>query len=172
MKGFLINSFSPSRSSICCQTKFVWHKEILSSFFTWFEPLNEEFVHFIRLWFPGFLNIGRWPKGKPRLANFGLMDQVAGSYDNYFLKILIGKLNKKLYDYDFLVYVKKTALHWIQENVAEFGGDPTRVTLIGFGAGAACVHFLMTSPAVVNGKNSSTVLSEHKFWFSRTKNRC
>lgn len=26
----------------------------------------------------GFLNIGRWPKGKPRLANFGLMDQVAG----------------------------------------------------------------------------------------------
>ncbi|KAK4018696.1 hypothetical protein OUZ56_000741 [Daphnia magna] len=25
----------------------------------------------------GFLNIGRWPKGKPRLANFGLMDQVA-----------------------------------------------------------------------------------------------
>jgi len=24
------------------------------------------------------LNIGRWPKGKLRLANFGLMDQVAG----------------------------------------------------------------------------------------------
>nr|CAH0099786.1 unnamed protein product [Daphnia galeata] len=66
-----------------------------------------------------FLNIGRWPKGKPRLANFGLMDQVA-------------------------------ALHWIQENIQEFGGDPSRVTLIGFGAGAACVHFLMTSPAVVN----------------------
>ncbi len=44
------------------------------------------------------------------------------------------------------------ALHWIQENIAGFGGDPGRVTLVGFGAGAACVHFLMTSPAVVNGK--------------------
>lgn len=43
------------------------------------------------------------------------------------------------------------ALHWIQENIQEFGGDPARVTLVGFGAGAACVHFLMTSPAVVNG---------------------
>ncbi|KAK4018695.1 hypothetical protein OUZ56_000740 [Daphnia magna] len=40
------------------------------------------------------------------------------------------------------------ALHWIQENIQEFGGDPARVTLVGFGAGAACVHFLMTSPAV------------------------
>jgi len=70
----------------------------------------------------GFLNIGRWPKGKTRLANFGLMDQVA-------------------------------ALHWIQENIAEFGGDPKRVTLVGYGAGAACVHYLMTSPAVVPGNH-------------------
>ena len=45
-----------------------------------------------------------------------------------------------------------TALHWVQENIAEFGGDANRVTLVGFGAGAACVHFLMTSPAVMNGK--------------------
>ena len=43
------------------------------------------------------------------------------------------------------------ALHWIQENIAEFGGDPKRVTLVGYGAGAACVHYLMTSPAVVPG---------------------
>lgn len=49
--------------------------------------------------------------------------------------------------------LKPIALHWVQENIAEFGGDPNRVTLVGFGAGAACVHFLMTSPAVVNGKN-------------------
>lgn len=48
------------------------------------------------------------------------------------------------------------ALHWIQENIAEFGGDPGRVTLVGFGAGAACIHFLMTSPAVVNGKSKTT----------------
>jgi hypothetical protein len=51
-------------------------------------------------------------------------------------------------------------LHWIQENIQEFGGDPSRVTLVGFGAGAACVHFLMTSPAVVNG-NKCFIISTY-----------
>ncbi|XP_037076421.1 neuroligin-4, Y-linked-like [Pollicipes pollicipes] len=41
------------------------------------------------------------------------------------------------------------ALHWIQENVQEFGGDPDKVTLFGHGTGAACVSFLLNSPAVV-----------------------
>ena len=44
------------------------------------------------------------------------------------------------------------ALHWLQENVAEFGGDPGSVTLMGHGTGAACTTFLMTSPAVLDGK--------------------
>ncbi|GFY43665.1 neuroligin-4, X-linked [Trichonephila inaurata madagascariensis] len=38
------------------------------------------------------------------------------------------------------------ALHWIQENIAEFGGDANNVTLFGQGHGAACVNFLMISP--------------------------
>ncbi|XP_075589753.1 uncharacterized protein LOC124495766 isoform X2 [Dermatophagoides farinae] len=38
------------------------------------------------------------------------------------------------------------ALHWIQENIAEFGGEPRNVTLIGHDFGAACVHLLMLSP--------------------------
>lgn len=38
------------------------------------------------------------------------------------------------------------ALHWIQENIAEFGGEPSNVTIIGHGIGAACVHLLMLSP--------------------------
>ncbi|XP_034239007.1 neuroligin-4, X-linked-like, partial [Thrips palmi] len=44
------------------------------------------------------------------------------------------------------------ALHWIQENVASFGGDPGNVTLLGHGTGAACVHFLMMSSAVPDGQ--------------------
>ncbi|KAG7205917.1 hypothetical protein KM043_007844 [Ampulex compressa] len=43
------------------------------------------------------------------------------------------------------------ALHWVQENIAYFGGDPGNVTLIGHGTGAACVNFLMTSHAVPDG---------------------
>lgn len=44
------------------------------------------------------------------------------------------------------------ALGWIHENIAAFGGDPTRVTLVGHGTGAACINFLMKSPAVPGGK--------------------
>ncbi|KOC69648.1 Neuroligin-2 [Habropoda laboriosa] len=45
------------------------------------------------------------------------------------------------------------ALHWVQENIGYFGGDPGNVTLIGHGTGAACVNFLMTSHAVPDGKS-------------------
>jgi carboxylesterase type B len=44
------------------------------------------------------------------------------------------------------------ALHWIKENIGAFGGDPGNVTLMGYEAGAASIHFLMSSPAVVPGK--------------------
>lgn len=44
------------------------------------------------------------------------------------------------------------ALHWVQENIAYFGGDPKNVTLVGHGTGAACVNFLMTSRAVPDGE--------------------
>lgn len=50
------------------------------------------------------------------------------------------------------------ALHWIKENVAMFGGDPTNVTLMGHGTGAACVHFLLTSLAVPEGELYSVLL--------------
>ena len=35
------------------------------------------------------------------------------------------------------------ALHWIQENIREFGGDERNVTIMGQDHGAACVNFLM-----------------------------
>ena len=43
------------------------------------------------------------------------------------------------------------ALHWVQENIEHFGGDPRNVTIMGHGTGAACVHFLMTSEALPLG---------------------
>lgn len=43
------------------------------------------------------------------------------------------------------------ALHWLQENIGAFGGDPLRTTLAGHGTGSACVHFLITSSAVPEG---------------------
>jgi Carboxylesterase family len=45
------------------------------------------------------------------------------------------------------------ALGWIRENIAAFGGDPGKVTLFGHGTGAACIHFLMKSPAALPGEH-------------------
>ncbi|ROT80931.1 putative neuroligin-4, Y-linked-like protein [Penaeus vannamei] len=38
------------------------------------------------------------------------------------------------------------ALHWVQENIVRFGGDPGHVTVMGHGTGAACLNFLVISP--------------------------
>ncbi|PNF42088.1 Esterase FE4 [Cryptotermes secundus] len=38
------------------------------------------------------------------------------------------------------------ALRWVQQNIAQFGGDPGNVTIFGESAGAACVHYHMLSP--------------------------
>jgi carboxylesterase type B len=40
------------------------------------------------------------------------------------------------------------ALHWIQQNIEKFGGNPNQITLAGHGTGAACIDFLMSSPSM------------------------
>jgi para-nitrobenzyl esterase len=39
------------------------------------------------------------------------------------------------------------ALNWVQQNIADFGGNPKNVTIFGFSAGGVSIHSLLTIPA-------------------------
>ncbi|XP_058821516.1 neuroligin-4, Y-linked [Topomyia yanbarensis] len=97
-----------------------------------------------------------WNSGNPYdgsvLASFG---QILVVTINYRLGILgflnanIDRFSKAPANYGLMDII--AALHWIQENIDGFGGDPRSVTLAGHGTGAACVHFLIASAAVPEG---------------------
>uniref|UniRef100_A0A182JAK3 Carboxylesterase type B domain-containing protein n=2 Tax=Anopheles atroparvus TaxID=41427 RepID=A0A182JAK3_ANOAO len=97
-----------------------------------------------------------WNSGNPYdgsvLASYG---QILVVTINYRLGILgflnanVDRFSKAPANYGLMDII--AALHWIQENIDAFGGDPKSVTLAGHGTGAACVHFLIASAAVPEG---------------------
>jgi carboxylesterase type B len=48
------------------------------------------------------------------------------------------------------------ALRWVQQNIAQFGGDPGNVTIFGESAGGASVHHQMLSPMSKGNFTSSS----------------
>ncbi|XP_065219709.1 esterase E4-like [Planococcus citri] len=66
---------------------------------------------------------------------------------NYRLGVLgFFGLNNDVISGNYGLKDQALALQWVKENIAAFGGDPNRVTLMGVSAGAASVHLHMFSP--------------------------
>ncbi|XP_015923110.1 neuroligin-4, X-linked [Parasteatoda tepidariorum] len=89
-----------------------------------------------------------WNAGNPYdgrvLASFGNVIVVTINYRLGILGFLPAVDRSARGNYGLMDQV--AALHWIQDNIREFGGDPANVTIFGQGYGAACVNLLMLSP--------------------------
>ncbi len=64
-----------------------------------------------------------------------------------------------------------TALNWIKENIASFGGDPSNITIMGESAGALSVTYLLMSPKAESLFHKAIVQSTNMRAFPELKDR-
>ena len=83
-------------------------------------------------------------------GNLASRDDIVGVAINYRLSTL-GFLAIPETDIlgNFGIGDQVTALRWVRENIANFGGDPDKITIIGESAGAGSVKALLGSPPVI-----------------------
>jgi carboxylesterase type B len=60
------------------------------------------------------------------------------------------------------------ALEWVREHIADFGGDPERITIFGQSAGAASVRALLASPKA-KGKFAAAIMMSNLAGFGYAK---
>ncbi|XP_060615347.2 cholinesterase-like [Anolis sagrei] len=121
-------------------------------------PVSEDCL-FLNIWVP-------YPQPSGPAAVFvwihgGAFYMGTGSYDKSLLaateNIIVASMNYRLGALGFLalppgapgnagLWDQHLALHWLKDNIASFGGDPTRITLGGQSAGSASVGFHLLSP--------------------------
>ncbi|KAF9405877.1 hypothetical protein HW555_013556 [Spodoptera exigua] len=94
-----------------------------------------------------------WSSGNPydgrMLASYGNIMVITVNFRLGILGFMKPSLTEHVYGNNGLLD-QLAALQWIKDNIEDLNGDPTSVTLMGHGTGAACVSFLMLSP-ISNG---------------------
>nr|XP_016847215.1 PREDICTED: cholinesterase isoform X2 [Anolis carolinensis] len=121
-------------------------------------PVSEDCL-FLNIWVPSPQPSG--PAAVLVWIHGGAFYMGTGSYDKSLLaateNIIVASLNYRLGALGFLalppgapgnagLWDQSLALHWLKDNIAAFGGDPTRLTLGGQSAGSASVGFHLLSP--------------------------
>lgn len=99
----------------------------------------------------GFTGGNSGPNSGLDTGNMASREDVVGVQFNYRLSTL-GFLAIPGTDIkgNFGIGDQVTALRWVQENIAQFGGDPSKITIIGESAGAGSVRALLGSPPVIS----------------------
>ncbi|KAJ8733618.1 hypothetical protein PYW07_014169 [Mythimna separata] len=94
-----------------------------------------------------------WSSGNPydgrMLASYGNIMVITVNFRLGILGFMKPSLTEHVYGNNGLLD-QLAALQWIKDNIEDLNGDPSSVTLMGHGTGAACVNFLMLSP-ISNG---------------------
>jgi len=139
-----------------------------------------EDCHFLNIWTPYLPESGNQAKTKLKPVMFwihgGAFTGGSGSdplYDGGNLAsrgdVVVVSINYRLGTLGFLALDdgqtlgnfgladQITALQWVEKNIADFGGDPNKITIFGQSAGAASVRALLASPRA-RGKFGAAIM--------------
>jgi len=109
----------------------------------WVPKINIRFFFHIH---GGGFSIGSGSETWYNLSSFAARHDVVGVNLNYRLNILGFLSYPPLIENNLGFKDQRVALKWVHDNIANFGGDPEKVTLYGCSAGGCAVHYHMLQP--------------------------
>lgn len=99
----------------------------------------------------GFTGGNSGPGSGLDTGNLASREDIVGVQFNYRLSTLgFLAIPGTKYRGNYGISDQVTALRWVQKNIAQFGGDPNKITIIGESAGAGSVRALLGSPPVIS----------------------
>ncbi len=99
----------------------------------------------------GFTGGNSGPNSGLDTGNLASREDIVGVHFNYRLSTLgFLAIPGTKYKGNYGISDQVTALRWVQKNIAQFGGDPNQITIIGESAGAGSVRALLGSPPVIS----------------------